>query len=59
MNDQLRAMSDTDFVDYLRRVADDHAESGKDATAEDYREAARRLGNIPWIANFAKEDATD
>lgn len=31
------------FVSYLLRVADDYEDSGSEATAEDYREAARRI----------------
>jgi len=31
------------FTDYLRRVADDHEDSGMEYTAKDYREAARRI----------------
>jgi len=31
------------FTNYLRRVADDHEDSGMEYTAKDYREAARRI----------------
>lgn len=32
-----------EFADYLDRVGDDYEESGSEATAEDYHEAARRI----------------
>ncbi len=35
--------SDIEFADYLLMVADDLEESGMAATADDYRECARRL----------------
>jgi hypothetical protein len=46
---ELRHMSDADFADYLERVGADQAESGKEYTAEDYAEAARRIraGSTP------------
>ena len=43
---QVSEMTTDQFIDYLKRVADDYEESGSEATAEDYREAARRLGEI-------------
>jgi hypothetical protein len=42
----LQRMSDTDFADYLERVGGDYAESGNEATAEDYQEAARRIRTL-------------
>ncbi len=47
----MKDMSTKEFIDYLRRLASDHRESGTDATAEDYEEAARRLEifNTPTI----------
>ena len=38
--------SDIEFADYLDRVADDYEESGSEATAEDYREAATRIREL-------------
>jgi len=42
------------FTDYLRRVADDHEDSGMEYTAKDYREAARRIDVLVgrlWLAS--------
>lgn len=39
----MKDYSDVDFAAYLRRVANDHASSGKEATAKDYRDVARIL----------------
>ena len=43
---QLTDKTNAEFIDYLNRVADDYEESGSEATAEDYRESARRIGLI-------------
>lgn len=40
------------FPDYLRRVGADYAESGNDATAEDYGEAADRINRA--VADLAR-----
>ena len=40
---QVSEMTTDQFIDYLKRVADDYEESGSEATAEDYREAAGRI----------------
>lgn len=37
---------DEEFADYLDRVGDDQAESGREATAEDYHEAADRIRDL-------------
>ncbi len=39
--------TNAEFIAYLNRVADDYEESGSQATAEDYREAARRIELLP------------
>jgi hypothetical protein len=42
------------FTNYLRRVADDHEESGAEYTAKDYRDAARRIDDLVgklWLAS--------
>ena len=39
----LKNFSDLKLVGYLRGVATDYEESGSEATAEDYREAADRI----------------
>jgi len=42
------------FTDYLRRVADDHEDSGMEYTAKDYRNAARRIDELVhrlWLAS--------
>jgi hypothetical protein len=36
-------MAKETYTDYLRRVGSDYAESGCEATAEDYNEAADRI----------------
>jgi hypothetical protein len=41
--EQLYNMDIHDFVDYLYRVGNEHAESGNHLTATDYRIAARRI----------------
>jgi hypothetical protein len=43
IGDRFSDWSDADFADYLERVGGDYAESGNEATAEDYAEAARRI----------------
>lgn len=44
--DQLDSMDVGEFCGYLYRVAEDHAASGKDLTATDYRMAARRINYL-------------
>lgn len=38
--------SNAEFADYLDRVGDDYAESGYEATSEDYHEAAKRIRDL-------------
>lgn len=42
----LQEKTNVEFVAYLRMVADDHEESGRECTAEDYREAADRIESL-------------
>lgn len=49
----LRDMKDSEFVAYLNQVADDYEESGSEATAEDYREAARRIEETQYLEQEA------
>jgi hypothetical protein len=39
-------LDDEQFADYLDGVGDDYAESGSEATAEDYHEAADRIREL-------------
>jgi len=39
-------MSNDDFANYLEMLSTDFAESGAEATAEDYAEAARRIRKL-------------
>jgi hypothetical protein len=41
-----KQVSHNDFAAYLRRVGSDYRDSGREATAEDYEEAARRIAAI-------------
>lgn len=38
--------SNEEFAEYLDRVGSDYAESGYEATSEDYHEAARRIRDL-------------
>ena len=46
MDDILRNMSEFEFVAYLRRVGGDYRESGSEATADDYVQAAARIESL-------------
>ena len=48
-------LNDKDFANYLLMVAADYEESGSEATAEDYREAARRIQEIEYREETAFE----
>ncbi len=39
-------MTDIEFASYLDRVGDDYEDSGSEATAEDYHEAADRIREL-------------
>ena len=43
---ELRDKTNEDFANYLDMLADDFDESGSDTTADDYREAARRIREL-------------
>jgi len=48
--------SDEWFADYLDRVGNDMAESGSEATADDYHMAAKRIRQLPSAENSSIED---
>lgn len=44
-----------DFPTYLRRVASDYRESGNEATAEDYEQAADRIDAAVYALNLCSQ----
>lgn len=57
MSNIVEQMENEELVAYLRRVADDQEECGREATAEDYRAAADRIEEMDaaLIALYAKQ----
>ena len=56
----LEALFDGEFIEYLKRVEVDLRESGHDATADDYKEARRRLQIFNDASIYSEEyDATE
>lgn len=52
---ELFEMDRQGFVIYLKQLAEDYESSGRFGTAEDYREAARRIAEIPHLEQAAYE----
>ena len=51
----IKDMSDEEFAEYLVRVEGDHYASGSTATADDYREAAKRIRRLlKTVADIVK-----
>lgn len=52
---ELFEMDTQGFVIYLKQLAEDYESSGRHCAAEDYREAARRIAEIPHLEQAAYE----
>lgn len=48
-----RDWSNRRLADYLKMVGEDYRESGAEATADDYAEAARRIREIEYLEEAA------